>query len=52
MARISIEGIINGEISQITLALFLFYTILQVSLNKLSRNKESSGNVYLVLRKV
>jgi hypothetical protein len=52
IARISIEGTINSEILRTTLASFLFYTILQVSSNKSSRNKESLGNVCSVSRKV
>jgi hypothetical protein len=52
MARISIEGTINSEILWTTLASFLFHTISQVSSNKLSQNKELSGNVYSVSRKV
>jgi hypothetical protein len=52
IARISAEGTINSEILWITLASFLFRIISQVSLNKLSRNKESSGNVCSVSRKV
>ena len=52
IARVSIEGTINGEISQITLTSFLFYTISYISSNRLSRNKESIGYICLVLRKV
>lgn len=52
IARNSAQGTINSEISQTTLASFLFRTISQVSSNKSSRNKESSGNIYSVSRKL
>jgi hypothetical protein len=52
IARIFVKETINSKILQITLALFLFYTILQVFSNKLLQNKKLLGNVYSILKKV
>ncbi len=52
IARTFAGGTINSEISRTTLASFLFYTILQVSSNRLSQNKELLGNVCSVSRRV